>query len=255
MASIETIMRKWYQDWSNKPATQTALKKFKAVAGTDPLYNDITLERIAIACFNAFHYSPEHDPGEKYREAIQEEKNRLTNLKKAARVLASNAKLNSKALMWADVEASNASGVRITRYDHSEPKAHHLVMHDYFAELEKALKSKLPEIDGGPFLGEFTKGNLIFDKPISRGRKVTAETMLAYELSFYLRMHTAERAEDSIQNGQRMPNDEKGDPCFPVVAAFCNAVFENGWDAKQIGDNVRDLKNVGLTDWQGVNSI
>ncbi len=253
MASIE-IMPKWYQDWSNKPATQTALNKFKEIVG-DTRSITITQKRIVIACFNAAHYKPEHDPGEKYRKAIQEEKNRITNLKKAARVLAQSAERNDIALSWAHEIADNASGVRITRYDHSEPKAHHLVMHDYFAELEKALKGKLPEIDGGPFLYKFTKGNLIFDKPISRGRKVTAETMLAYELSFYLRMHTAGRAEDSIQNGQRMPDDEKGDPCFPIVAAFCNAVFENGWDAKQIGDNVRDLKKVGLTDWQGVNSI
>lgn len=260
MTSIK-IMREWYQDWSTKEDTRFAMNKFKGIAGTDPLYNDITLERIAIACFNAAHYNTERDAGALYRKDMQAEKNRLTKLKKAARILANYAELDSTALMWADNIASNASGVRITRIENNEPKPHNLVMQDYFSNLEQAFKGRLPEVDGGPFLGEFTIGNLIFDKPIGAGPPIAVETMLAYELAFYMRMHTAGRAEDSIQNAQRMPDDEKGDPCFGVVAAFCSAVFPNGGkqtgDENRTGEAVRNLirRGTGLAaQWSGVNT-
>ena len=83
------------------------------------------------------------------------------------------------------------------------------------------------------------------------GRPITIETMLAFELAFYLRMYTAGNAFDGIRSGQAMPKN--GDPCFPIVAKFCSAVLGTSWDAKKIGDNVRGLKNVGLIAWQGVN--
>lgn len=250
MASIET-MPNWYLEWSKKTATRTALKLFKELGarGNETI---ITQERIAIACFNAAHYDAARDPGEVYRDKIQAEKKKLKQLQNAAHILAISAGHNDKVLSWAHDVADDKSGVRITRKDHSTPKAHHLVMQDYFTQLEIALCGKLPEIHGGAFTHKFTKGNLFFDEPISRGRKITAETMLAFELSFYLRMYTAGRAHDGTQTGQHMPDD--GSPCFPVVASFCNAVFGGGWDGKQVGDNVRAIKNAGLKSWQGVNS-
>lgn len=246
-------MRKWYQDWSKKPATVTALEEFKAIEA-DVRSIDITHERIAIACFNAAHYKQELDPGQIYREKIRVEKKKLKQLQNAVHILALSAGRNEKGLMWACEIAESTSGVRITRKEKPEPMALNLVVEKYFSHLEEALKDKLPELDGGPWLKKFIIGNLIYDKAISRGRKVTAETMLAFELAFYLRMHTAGRAEDSYMTGQPMPDD--GDPCYPVVGGFCNAVFDlqGEWDPKQIGDNVRDLKYVGLTRWQGVNS-
>ena len=158
-----------------------------------------------------------------------------------------SAKRNEKGFMWACTLAESTSGVRITRKEKPGPMAHNLVVENYFSHLETALKGKLPELSGGPFLHRFTIGNLIFDKPILAGRPVTIETMLAFELAFYLRMHTAGRAKDGLQNGQRMPDD--GDPCYSVVAAFCSAVLDTSFDAKSIGDKVRKLKHVGLTGW------
>lgn len=251
MASTET-MRKWYLDWSKTPATQTALNLFKDIGITGDNVNIITQERIVIACFNATHYNAKNDPSEIYRDKIRAEKKKIKQLQNAAHILAISAGHNDRALSWAHDIADDKSGVRITRKDHSTPKEHHLVMQDYFLQLEIALGGKLPELNGGPFKHRFTVGNLISDKAISRGRKITAETMLAFEIAFYIRMYTAGRATDGWQYGQGMSDD--GNPCFPVVASFCNAVFGSGWDGKQIGDNVRDLKNMGLKSWQGVNS-
>jgi len=251
MANAETI-NKWYQDWSSKEDTHRALQVFKQKIGGTDAHIDITKRRIITACFNAAHYKPDNDPGEDYRSKIQDEKNRIDDLAKAAGVLARSAWRNDIALSWAHDIADNASGVRITRYDHSEPKAHHLVMHDYFSQLETALKGKLPEISGGPFLHQFTRGNLVYDDAISVGKPLSAETMLAYELTFYLRMHTAGRAEDGLQDGQRMPINE-GKPRFNIVAHFCHAVFGNGFDSKRISYAVGDIQShVGLFAWTGV---
>lgn len=162
-------------------------------------------------------------------------------------MLAQSAKRNDKALMWACGIAEITSGVRITRKEKPSPMAHNLVVENYFLNLEKALRGRLPELDGGPFLPRFTVGNLIYEKPIKAGKPIKAETMLAFELAFYLRMHTAGRANDSTQYGQPMPKD--GDPCFQTVAAFCCAVFSTSFDAKRIGDNVRYLNSAGLGNW------
>jgi hypothetical protein len=244
---------RWLRQWEQKPATITAFKLLGSVGGSAS-HLSITRREISRACWCAAHYDPKCDPGEIYRAQMAAEKKKLKQLQKAAHILALSSARNDKGLSWAHDIAESASGVRITRKDHSTPKAQHLVMQDYFSHLETALKGKLPELHCGPFLHRFTKGNLIFDKPISSGRPYTVETMLAFELAFYLRMHIAGRAEDGLQNGQLMPSD--GEPCFWVVAAFCAAVFGTSWDAKQIGDNVQalTLKSVGLRDWQGVNS-
>ena len=261
MENLEAIS-KWYVDWRNELATTTALNKFKKISGTNDRSNTITKERIAIACFNAAHYKPELDPGEIYRAKMAKQRKQMTQLQKAAKVLAEAALQNHRGLDWASTIAAYNSGLHIAPFSRDatkanlhvnrEPRNGHLGKYDYFSHLEKALHRKdLPEINGKKVTQNYTKGNLFFNKHISRGKKITIETMLAFELAFYLRMHTAGRADDSINNGQGMPDD--GDPCFEVVAAFCNAIFNNGWDAKRIGDNVRELKNAGLTVWQGVN--
>lgn len=243
--------QKWFQEWCKEVDAKLALKSLE-----DDLINtnndlSITRHRIILACFNAKNYKRELDPGEEYRQKLQEERSRLDLLIKAAHTLKLSAQRNDKSLMWACVFAEQDSEIRITRNDHTEPMNHNLVVEKYFSALETALKGKLPEINGGPWLHRFTVGNLIFKNPIQQGRPITVETMLAYELAFYLRMHTAGRARDSWQNGQAMPTD--GKPCFNVVANFCNAAFGTTWDNKQTGDKVRDLKNVGIAKWQGVN--
>ncbi|MBA3756468.1 MAG: hypothetical protein H0X02_09675 [Nitrosomonas sp.] len=242
--------QKWYQEWRNKPATKTALKLLKhSLPNTNNDLN-ITLHRIALACCNAIHYNRELDPGEIYRQKLQKERRQLQTLIKACHTLGLSAKRNDKSLMWACVMAEQDSGVRVTRTDHTESMNHNLVFERYFSYLEMALKGKLPELHGGPWIGRFTIGNLILEKPVFKGRPITTETMLAYELAFYLRMHTAGNAFDGIQSGQAMP--QNGEPCFPIVANFCSAAFGTSWDSKQIGDNVRALKGVGLMNWQGV---
>lgn len=248
---LNTAVQEWFLKWRNDPIARSALKLLK-----DNLVNtkndlDITLDRIVLACFNAKFYNRKLDPGEIYRQNLQKEKERRTQLANAAHILMLSAKRNDKSLMWACSIAELASEVCIKRKNHNEQISHDKVVEKYFLSLENALRGKLPELDGGPWLHRFTTGNLILRNPILQGRPIVAETMLAYELAFYLRMHTAGKARDILSSGQVMP--KFGKPCFPIVSKFCSAVFGTTWDAKQIGDNVRALKDVGLTKWQGVN--
>ncbi len=254
--------QEWYVEWIKKDATISALKSLDKLGGEGLL---ITKQRIAIACFNAAHYNQNLDPGEIYRKGIATEKRRLKTLQKAARVLAESSERNDKAFMWAHLFAESKSGVRITRKEHDEPMAQHLVMENYFSHLEAALKDKLPELHGGQWLHRITKGNLVFNQAIKGGAKVKVETMLAFELAIYLRMHTAGRANSPVSSGimhckknKKRSSVANGEPCYPVIAAFCNAVFDlkldrDGnpidFDAKLIGDNVCKLKGVLLQEW------
>lgn len=242
--------RSWYATWADKPATGTALKLLNALGGTNK-HLAITRYRIECACFNAAHYDQKTDPGQIYRTDVAAERKRLVQLAKAARVLRLSAGRNEKGLMWACDFAEEKSGVRITRANKTGPKAHHLVVEEYFHALEDALKGKLPELHGkGPWLHKYTAGNMILPETIGAGPPITTETMLAFELAFYLRMHTAGRAEDGIQNGQPMPAD--GDPCYAVVAAFCSATLpDTPFDGRGVSDKVQHhaQKHVGLQGW------
>jgi hypothetical protein len=241
------LLRDWFMTWRDKPTARSALRLLEEVGGTERHLAN-TLQRIAEACFNAVHYRPDLDPGKVYRAEIISAKKQIGQLARAARVLALGAAGKNKGLMWAMTKAELDSGVRLTRAEKDGPMELTVVAERYFRSLEAALRGTLPELSGGPFLHNCTIGNLIFDKPISAGRPLTVTTMLAFELTIYMRMHTAGNAEDSLQNGSPMP-DYDGDPCFPVVAAFCTAALGTQLDAKQTGDNVRKLRNVGLISW------
>lgn len=236
----------WFANWSSNRSSRTALRLLADIGGTDK-HHTITRHRIVSACFNASHYDPKQDPGQIYRDALRVERKRLDQLVKAARTLGLCAGRNEKAMMWACAIAEEKSGARITRAIKDGPAPLNQVVEAYFIALADALKGKLPELHGGPFLKRHKVGNLVYADAISAGKPISVETMLGFELAFYLRMHTAGHAEDSPQNGQSMPT--YGDPCYQVVAAFCSAAIGTAFDAKQIGDKVRKLRHVGLTDW------
>ena len=249
---LQNKFLKWYEEWSKLAVTKTAFNSLESIMGKQ---GERTKNSIVMACYNAAHYKESDDEGVNYRKQIVLEKSKVGSLSRAAHILSRSAKADDKALGWANIYAELESGVRITRLNHDESKAQHLVMYDYFLSLEKMLNGKLLELDGGPFYYKCTVGNLTFDKEISRGRRIRAETMLGFEIAFYLRLYTAGRENDCIQNGQKMPED--GEPNFPTVALFCESVFlDNSYDAKQIGDKVRDINHARLsTKWQGVNSL
>jgi hypothetical protein len=241
----------WYRKWFDERDTKSAFNLLEQIYHNRG-NGELTKQKIIFACFNAAHYKEENDEGFLYRKKMRTEKSKIKLLNKAARILSRSSMNNDTGLSWANYIAEGDSGVRISRMNYDENKAQHLVMYDYFSSLERALEKKLPEINIGPFHYKFTIGNLIFDEEISTGRPLTAETMLGFEIAFYLRMYTANREDDCIQNGQKMPED--GEPNLPIVASFCNSVFGNGFDPKPIGDKVRALKHAGLSlKWQGVN--
>lgn len=246
--SKDELLNRWFHTWRDKPASRAALKLLDGIGG-ESRHLSQTRYRIARACFEAAHYRPDRDPGKQYRDEIVEQKKQLIQLARAAKVLTLGATNSHRGLMWAMARAENDSGVRLTRKEPKGKAELTEIGEKYFQALENALRGPLPELSGGPFLHRFTIGNLHFDKPISSGRPVTVATMLAFELTIYLRMHTGGHAADSLQNGSTMP--DYGDPCFPIVAAFCAATLNTQLDARQTGDNVRKLKNVGLFSWPG----
>jgi len=247
MVESTPTVQEWYARWCNASHKRTgALALLSQVAGSDR-DRVITLERIIRTCYAAAHYNRESDPGAQYREALRVEKKRLFQLSKAAHVLRMAAERGDKSLGWAAQFAESNSAVRITRVDHSEPQKWHLVAARYFKALKSALDGRLPEIHGGPFTGHFTIGNMIFNEPIKAGRPVEVSTMLAFELTFYMRMLTAGRAGDSTQNGQHMPSD--GRPCLPVVAALVSESLQITIDAKMIEDALRRHTRTGLGEW------
>lgn len=246
--------RKWHQSWICQQSTKLAYARFDAIGGVDSAN---TKEKIVQACFNAAHYKPEVDPGQIYRDKLRAEKKKRDQLARAAHVLALSAGRNETAIKWACLRAELESGVCIRQKETQEQSELTKVVGNYLLNLEKALRAPLPELDGGPWLNKFTLGNLILNDAISAGRPITTESMLAFELVFYLRLHTASRACERPQNGQPMPTE--GKPCYPVVAAFCLAVFGGSHTpsdmqdrANQISDNVRKLKMAGLSNWPEV---
>ena len=249
MKKNQTI-QEWFQTWGKSRIARQALKELEDLGGKEEDLK-ITKQRILRACFNASNYDRASDPGEKYREKMRLEKKKIHDLAKAAHVLAMAAKRNDTSLSWGMEIAEATSGVRVTRKEHPVPMAHNLVAEKYFSHLETALRGRLPEIHGGAFQNHFTIGNLIsLDSQIKSGRPILTETMLAFEITMYIRMHTAGRALDSIQNGQSMPED--GKPNYQLAALFCQSVFKKSnlnFASKTIGENVRELKKIGITEW------
>ena len=118
----------------------------------------------------------------------------------------------------------------------------------WLSELATRLEGKLPELHGGPFIHRFTIGNMHRDKAIREGARTTVASMLAFELTFYLRMHMAGRAGDAWQAAAKMPTD--GKPCANIVAAFVNAVLGGTRDRREVADLVSKIpRDVGLMPW------
>lgn len=242
---LNNTIEQWYQSWADKPAARRALDLLSQVGGAE---EDLAMTRWRIlrACYNAAHYDPERDPGKKYRDELVAMKKSISSISRAARVLKLAAASKHRGLMWAMAIADQESGVRLTR---REPEGQVEVLslaERYFKSLETALEGKLPEFSGGPFLHKSTIGNLFFERHLHSGRPIEVSTMLAFELSLYLRKHTSGHAND-IQTAEAMPTD--GNPSYPVVAAFCEAALDSTLDAKQVGDKVRQLKDTTLMRW------
>lgn len=256
-------LEQWWSIQKKKPDTIKALDtfydltdKYRARQNNEGDSN-ITLFRIVNTCYQAAHYDPEKDPGLLYRKRMKAENDQREDLAKAALVLAMSAKRADSSLLWAMDFAERSSGVRVTRKDHTEKMALSVVAHKYFSHLEKALRGKLPELDGRGTLRWFTVGNLIFDKPLGgAGSPIETVSMLAFELTFYLRMYTAGRATDSLQTGQKLTDatgTTEGKPCAGVVTAFCNATLSTNLSEAHIKNRLKQIPKVaGITNWEGV---
>lgn len=242
----------WFGDWAawrDKQSTRDALVLFDALKGSEA-ERMAALYRIGIACLDACRYDPEKDPGEIYRQQMAGERREAAALARAARELAKACERNSRAMGWALPGGNNRHGATLTRNPDGTSRLVIEMGAAWFFELEQSLRGKLPERDGGSFLEHYTVGNLHFDKRVKEGPPIEVASMLAFELAFYLRIFTAGRIGDSTQTGQPMPDD--GKPCWPVVAAFCNATLGTQLDGKQVADRVTKLvkkRGVGLMPW------
>jgi hypothetical protein len=271
----DPIIDQWYQDWIKKDSTKTALNLFNneveafGDSEMEDYYNrwfgyeievkyhraSSALARIVIACFKAAHYDEKSDRNKIYRDKIRADQKKLATLARAAKVLKNATAKSNSGMTWALTHASLNSGMYLADRN-NESLDINLSHEKYFTELEEALRNKklVFTTPFSPYIPELSKGNITYlnKKPITKGKTVDAESMLAFEITFYLRWLTANQIRFLINS--TMP--EYGNPHYNVVAAFCHAVFiDTSWDAKQIGDKVRDLVNnkAALTEWQGVN--
>lgn len=251
---VFSSVREWISSWSGDLAlwrdhqeTQSALKKFDALGGTEK-DRYLTIARMASACQNARQYQPDTDPGQIYRNRLAHQRTQLDALARAARVLAKACERGDRAMVYALPGGANRLSVRLTRPHDGATTAIQEMGAAWFSELEQRILGTIPELHGGPFWHRFTVGNLHFERPLRSGRPIEVTSMLAFELSFYLRMFTAGRARDIKQSAQRHPR--YGKPCCHIVADLCNATLGANLDAKMIGDRLRKLPpDVGLIEW------
>lgn len=228
----------WWAKLDRSREGRAALRAFERIRADD-VDRAITLERIARACYLAATYAPNDDPAVKRRAALRAARSReLAQLSRAARTLAKAWERNAPGLVWAAGEAQIQSG-------HDQK----WIDERYFSALANALEGKLPEVHGGPWLHRFTVGNLRFEKAIGRGVAIGVETMLGFEIVFYLRMLTAGQAKDSTQRGQRMPAG--GRPHHDVAAAFVRAALRDSRvETRTLADRLRKLPaDIGLMAW------
>lgn len=255
-------LEQWWEIQKKKPGMINALNKFYELTGKYDVRSsnegdsNKTLFRIVTACYQAAHYDETKDLGPMYREKIKIENDQREKLAQAALILAKSAKRGDKSLLWAMDFTEQISDVRITRKDYSEKMTLKDVAHRYFSQLSDSLIGRLPELDGGPFTHRFTVGNLVFDNALGKaGSPIETVTMLAIELTFYLRMYTAGRAQDGLQNGQKMTDATgalEGKPCAGLVASFCNATLDTMLNESHIKNRLKQIpKLAGLTEWKG----
>ena len=246
---IRPTSEETWQLWCDKSKTRKAIALLDALGRTKNEQGN-TWRRVAYACYHAMHYKPNTDPGVLYRQRMAEQRLKAKRLAGAARMLAKSCERGDPAMLWA-IDAGDPAvlnGATLTRPGSTQAMPVLQMAGPWFSELARLLEGRLPEVHGGNFTLWFTIGNMLRDKPIRAGARTKVATMLAFELTFCLRMHTAGRAMDSTQLAQTMPKD--GKPSGDVVAAFVNAAFNLTLDRKQIADLVASIPaDVGLISW------
>lgn len=233
--------------WRDKAATRVALSEFDLLTGTED-DKARTLGRVVTASLHAMRYKDEQDPSVMYRKNLIAQRKSVSQLSAAARTLAKACERGDIAMKWALPGGKNDLRVTLDRPNDGRSVDVLEMGRNWFNELETNLKSKFSELHGGPFLKRYTAGNLHFEKAIAVGRKIDVSTMLAFELTFALRLFTAGRACDVTQSAQPMPTS--GKPCAALVALFCNAALGTKLDGRQVADRLRKLPaDVGLMGW------
>lgn len=247
MIYVESNSRKiWHDTWLKKPETIEAIRLLEAQSGSSEDHA-ITRVRIFDACNNAAHYDAAKDPGKMYREEMAAQKRAQDKLRRAAHVLACASRRGDTAMQYA-FPIGSESNVRLCVLEGDRRMDAREMLSLWFAELEANLEGKLLELDGGPFLNNFTVGNLLFAKSKrGAGAPTSVATMLAFELTIYLRWLTAGRASGMKQRPELMP--EYGNPCESVVHAFMAATLGTSIDSQS---TVSDLLRRGLPKGTGL---
>ncbi|TFZ00623.1 hypothetical protein EZ313_19415 [Ramlibacter henchirensis] len=202
----------------------------------------ITLLRIGTACLSAERYDATKDPGRTYRKELAAQRERVEHLRAAANMLAKACDRGDRAMFWGLPGGNNPAQAELSGPADGGSRSYLELGHAWFNELAETLGDQIPELNGEGFWHLHTDGNLYFDSPLPlQGPPRKVATMLAFELTIYLRMFTAGRATDAVNTPLGMPKD--GKPCGHVVASFCNATLNTEFDSQTVESL---LKNSGL---------
>lgn len=271
----------WWASFIASKRGMDALRSFESARSkvrdrtSGSVNNDVTtLWRLARACHGAINWSKQQDPGNRYRGRIASARRGRERLAYHARQLANGFEGWPPGLHWAlrsaalragvgDIrdklrkelkalparvpEAERAKSAAWLRLD--EKRSIAVMWPTFFRNLAEELRKKLPEIDGGPWLHLYTIGNLHYSKRIE-GHVPDLTTMLAFELTFYLRRWSLGQADHVWASGTRMPKG--GKPHNDVAASFINAVLilRPQLTGEHLGNRLKRLpRDIGLIAW------
>lgn len=247
--SSKDLRGRWYGEWGrwrDRLAVRRALARFD-VLDADDAVRSAAQESIARACLAAASYDPEQDPANLHRARMTEERARLSQVSAAARTLANSCDRRDMTMVSA---LGRASSIGVNSM-HGTVSLHldALAMEDaacFFRSLERSFEGPMRELcNGGHWLHQCI-GNLRYSKPIQAGARVDTATMLAFELTVYLRDFTAGLLRDPLC--QPMPTH--GRPCNALVAEFVNASLGTSLTDHHVKFRLQGLpRDVWLASW------
>ena len=245
----------WWRKFRLSKEGGDALRAFDALTRQEASEDAALCLLISMASdgFEAVRYAVQLrtavDSGAAWRRDAADTRERLPTLADAADNLARGLRARRLGVEWALEAAMNRT--RIGSLNTEYQRRLHTMWAEFFGVLADELRKPLPEVHGGPYLGRFTAGNLLYPRAIEDGRPVTTETMLAFGLAFHVRRWRLGRIHlDSWQPGQTMPRVAMPREGWQTVAAWVRAVLSCELDANQLRDRIRELPSgVGLMPW------
>jgi len=208
----------------------------------DRFPDDDLTHAIVVACEAARAYRPERDPYKLRRDEVRAARERREAVAGAARRLASACRADDAGLADAIAKAERRSAVELVQLDAraGAPPPVTTTLARLLGAFADALDSANVLADPGVAAAACRHGNLRFERDIARGLLPACDTMLAFELEFYMRAHVAGRRPDVM--AWRPDSMKVGRPHRELIALFLKAALGSRLDtAAAVQQRLREL--------------